>query len=233
MAPFPVESPARRANACARGGARGAAGSGLRRFVLEDYGFADFPDGARVLDVGCGAGDQLHELSARGCRGIGLDPDWPAVRWCAARGLRVLQARGEGLPVRAESLDGLICKVVLPYTDEARIVAEVGRVLKRGAQGRLCCQGVGYSLWYVVCGSSWRQRVYGLRTLVNTWLYALLGCRLPGFLGDTLYQSRRRLTRYYARHGLRLESEVSGGAFLGLPVFLYHSVRKSASEGPR
>jgi len=62
--------------------------------------------------------------------------------------------------------------------------------------------------------------------LFNTWLYNATGVRLPNFLGDTLYQSRRRLRSYYARRALTVIDEVAGPRFLGLPVFIYQTVRK-------
>ena len=72
-------------------------------------------------------------------------------------------------------------------------------------------------------------RVYGLRTLVNTWAYATTGRRLPGFFGDTLYQSERRLTRYYRQHGLVLRRRTESKSFLGRPVFLYHTLEKAVA----
>jgi hypothetical protein len=67
--------------------------------------------------------------------------------------------------------------------------------------------------------------VYLVRSLV-TWLYVLFGVRLPGFLGDTLYQSRPRLRGYNRRAGLRLIEDTPARTFLGLPVFLYQTVKR-------
>ena len=104
-------------------------------------------------------------------------------------------------------------------------------MLKPGASAHLCYHGVGYYLRYLLCASSLKLRFYGLRTLVNTWFYIVTERRVPGFLGDTLFQSRRRLARYYRQSGLSLQKESPSPSFLGCPVFIYHSVRKMRVYG--
>jgi SAM-dependent methyltransferase len=196
-------------------------------YVLE-YDFTDFPKDLRVLDVGCGDGTQLRELHQGGCVAIGIEPDWRSLVTCQAGRLRVIQGTAEELPIKSASVDGLVCRVVIPYTDEARAVSEISRVLRPGAVGHFSDLGAGYYLRYLLCGPTWKFRFYGLRTLLNTWLYALTGRRLPGFLGDTLYQTRRRIEASYRTNGMRLLHEIPSPTFLGLPVFLYHSLEKVA-----
>jgi len=200
--------------------------SGWARYVDEEYPFAEYPPDARVLDVGFGDGEQMRRLLARGCRAVGIESDPRLAARAAAEGLLVSRARAEALPVASGSLDGLVCAVVIPYTDEARTVAEIGRVLRPGAIARLSCHGLGYTLRSLVTARAARQLFYGARVLVNTWVYVLCGQRLPGFFGDTLYQSRLRLRRYYERAGLELVEERAPASFLGAPVFLYHTVRR-------
>ena len=50
---------------------------------------------------------------------------------------------------------------------------------------------------------------------------------LGGFWGDTLYQSERRLRRYYATHGLELVEARPSPGFAGAPVFIYHVLRRT------
>ena len=49
------------------------------------------PDGSRVLDLGCGAGDLLSHLALRGCRGIGVDSDEQAVLSAIRSGVSVIE----------------------------------------------------------------------------------------------------------------------------------------------
>ena len=71
-----------------------------------------------------------------------------------------------------------------------------------------------------------KTRFYGLRSIVNTLVYRTTGGRLPGFLGDTVYQSERRLRSYYATAGLELVEIHPAATFAGVPVFIYHVLRR-------
>jgi len=196
-------------------------------YILYDYSFSDFSPATCVVDVGCGRGAQLEQVVARGCRAIGVDLDDEALAACAKQGLAVVRARAEALPFRTGSLGGLICKVALPYTDEARALGEFARVLAPHGTAFVCSHGPGYYLRYLVGSPLWKERFYGLRAVINTWLYAVSGRRLPGFLGDTAYQTRGRLARAYRRLELRLVEDTRSPSFMGLPVFIYQKLERS------
>jgi SAM-dependent methyltransferase len=200
-----------------------------RGYALDEYEFG-FRPGSLVLDVGCGEGRQMDELRRKGCTPFGVDVDPDALARCRERGLAVMLARAERLPIADASLDGIVCKVVLPYVAEDRAVAEFARLLKPGGECHLVAHGAGFFLKYLLLPPAWKYRIYGLRALVNTWLWAAAGRRLPGFLGDTIYQSRRRLSKYYREHGLTLTHETAAKEFLGSPVFIYHRLSKGGKE---
>lgn len=195
-------------------------------YILDEYRFAEFPAGARVLDVGCGAGEQLRLLRAAGCEPVGVDPAGPAVARLAAEGFDVREGAAEHLPFEDQSFDGLLCKVVVPYTDERRAIAEWGRVLRPGAPVCAVYHGAGYYLRYLFGGPAFVHRVYAVRALLNSWWYATSGRRIPGWIGDTLYQSTTRLERYYRDSGLALERETPSPTYRGKPVFIYHALRR-------
>jgi len=203
--------------------------SAINRFALLNYNFADFAPGARVLDIGCGKGRQLQALAHARCQAIGLDSKPNRVRECAALGLAIVVGHAEHMPFSDGAFDGAICKVTIPYTAEAIALSEIARVLKPGAKAQLAYLGAGFYLRMLMLGpGGWvKQRFYGLETFLNTWFFALTGKALPGFLGDTLYQSRRRLRKYYLANGLTLLRETPSQTFFGLPVFLYHTVQLS------
>jgi len=196
-------------------------------YIVRDFSFAGFPRGAHVLDLGFGGGDQMRELIASGCRAVGVEFDPALARAGGAAGLVVCRASAEALPFASGAFDGVVCKVVIPYTDEARAVAELARVLRPGGVARVSFHGLGYNLRYLLTERNWKRRVYGARAIANTALYSLTGRRLPGFWGDTLYQSERRLRRYYERTGLEIVP-TPAPRFLGAPVFIYHTLRKMA-----
>jgi len=196
------------------------------RYIADDFSFADYPPGARVLDVGFGGGEQMRHLLSRACRSIGVDVDPQLVADGRRAGLSVCRAVAERLPFRTGTFDGVICKVVIPYTDEAVAVAELARIVRSGATARVSYHGLGYKLRYLLTDRDWRRRVYGARVIINTCWYVVTGKRLPGFWGDTLYQSERRLRKYYARSGFELVSTHPAARFLGAPVFIYHTLRR-------
>lgn len=187
---------------------------------------ARFAPASLVIDVGCGDGKELRQLTESGCVGIGLDVDADALATCRRSNLPVVLAQAEYMPVRAAAFNGVICNVAIPYTDESRALREMGRILKPGAHGFFCYHGFGYFLRYILMGSSFRMRFYGMRSVLNTWFYRITGRRLQGFWGDTLYQTHGRLLTYYRRDGLKLLQSRVGKTFLGRPVFIYHAIEK-------
>lgn len=180
----------------------------------------DFPASAVVLDVGCGPGDQLAEASGK--LKIGVEPDVVSAKQSLERGFPVVRAYAEHLPFADNTFDGIICKVVLSLTLEDEAIREIARVVKRNCRWYLAVQGSGYYLRYFLFGS-WKERLYGLRTLINSWWWIIAHRRLPGFIGDTIYQSPRRLRRYFKSNGLEIVSERQR-CFLGFPVFIYTEV---------
>ena len=113
-------------------------------YIAEDFTFADYPPGSRVLDLGFGGGQQVRRLLSAGCRAFGIEVDPELAVSGRAAGYAVSRAKAEEIPIRNASLDGLICKVVIPYTDEARAIGEIARVLRPGGTARLSFHGLGY-----------------------------------------------------------------------------------------
>jgi len=172
------------------------------------------------------ASDPMRRLQAVGCRSVGLELDPALARRARESGLAVARAYAEQLPIRTASVDGVVCKVVIPYTEESAAIAEIARVLPPGGTARISYHGLGYFLRYLLADRNWKVRVYGLRSIVNTLVFAMTSRRLPGFLGDTLYQSERRLRRYYEANGLDLIEVHPSPSFAGAPVFIYHVLRR-------
>lgn len=195
-------------------------------FILAEFDYCRFPPGSRVLDVGCGGGEQLEALRRAGLDAAGVEPSQELVDRLVARGFDARRGVAEHLPVDDGSFDGLICKVVLPYTDERRAIAEWARVLRPNATVWASYHGAGYYLRYLREGTGLPERLYAMRSLANGWWYAATGRRLPGFVGDTLYQSARRLDRYYRDSGFTLQRAWPSPGYGGKPAFIYHELRR-------
>ncbi len=95
---------------------------------------AGWSPGARVLDLGCGAGASLRYLiSPGGLSAWGLDPSAVLLDQgrCAAPDLPMIHGFGEDLPFAAACLDGILAECSLSLTaDLDRVLQECHRVLK-------------------------------------------------------------------------------------------------------
>lgn len=194
-------------------------------YILEDYRF-EFDVGSHVLDVGCGAGKQMADLRAGGSHVFGVDVEQAALTICRKNRLNVGLGKAEELPFADSTFDGVLCKVALSYTDDRRTINEFARVLKPGAVAYIITHGAGYYLTYLLKKPSLETKFYGFRSLINTLFFSISGQRLPGFLGDTIYQSEARLADLYAASGFEiLQSDSTRGPF-GKSVFIYQKIRR-------
>ena len=92
--------------------------------------------GARVLDVGCGAGASVEYLSAQyGLDAVGIDPSREMLKKAFTRNpkLNVQIGRAERLAFEAYSMDAVLCECSLSRLSGLDVaVREIRRVLKKG-----------------------------------------------------------------------------------------------------
>lgn len=107
-------------------------------FTLTDraLSFCSFAVGARVLDVGCGAGATVeHLITNHHFAAIGVDPS-PVLLECGRQrkpDLPLMEAAGENLPFAGGEMDGIFAECTLSVMENAdRALAEFYRVLKSG-----------------------------------------------------------------------------------------------------
>lgn len=169
----------------------------------------------RVLDIGCGAGQELRPfLNDPAAFGVGIDVAPSAGR--AARALfaandpdrRVAFARAgaEHLPFADASFDVVICRLALPYTDNARAVREMARVLRPGGALFLKFQHARYYVAKFRAGLASRDvksAVHACRVLFAGALYHVTGTQPRGTLtGGETFQTMWLLRRELGRNGL-------------------------------
>lgn len=108
------------------------------------------PAGSRVLDLGCGDGDLLAELIARGCRGQGVEASPDAFHACVTRGIPVIQADiDEGLPdFEDTSFDVVVLSQTLQATRHPALVLR--ELMRVGHIGVVSFPNFGH----------WRARMY-------------------------------------------------------------------------
>lgn len=91
-----------------------------------------FVRGARVADIGCGAGETVALLrGAHGLAAVGIDSDETLVAGLANP--HILHGEAERLPFQEESMDGLLFECSLSKMRDAdRVLGECARVLGPG-----------------------------------------------------------------------------------------------------
>ena len=148
---------------------------------------------SRVLDIGCGAGQQLRPfLSDARAFGVGIDLSSEvgrAGRELFARaepGSRVafVRAAAESLPLDASSFDVVICRLALPYTDNARTLAEVARVLRPAGTLLLKFHHARYyagRLGEALAARRVRCAIHACRVLLAGSVYHLIGSQPRGW----------------------------------------------------
>jgi len=135
-----------------------------------DYQYieAQVPDGARVLDLGCGEGTLLERLIRdKGADGRGIEIDEEAARRCISRGVPVYH--GDMLEGMRMFADGTFDCVVLSQTLQQALdpAAVVGEMLRVGRRAIISFPNFGH--WRVRLQLLLRGRAPVTRTLPDQW----------------------------------------------------------------
>jgi SAM-dependent methyltransferase len=173
----------------------------------------------RVLDVGCGGGQEMIPFCRLGAACIGIDilPASASFGRDMFRtyhpGGRVLfaTAMAEQLPFADDTFDLVLCRVAIPYTDNRRAMAEIGRVLRPGGVLLLKTHHPRYYVRKFQDGIRMGSPLYSLhalRVLVSGLIFHVLG-RQPGggrVLLRESYLTTGMLHHELRRAGLRVET---------------------------
>jgi SAM-dependent methyltransferase len=174
----------------------------------------------RVLDIGCGAGQEMRPfVSGRAAFGVGIDLSREAGR--AGRELfrhqeptgriEFLRAGAEKLPFLSATFDVVICRLALPYTDNRAALGEMARVLRPGGALLLKYHHARYytsKLKDAIGTRRLKPAIHACRVLAAGSLYHLTGRQHRNrILGAETFQTRALLRRELAPHGLAIERQ--------------------------
>ncbi|HYY58579.1 MAG TPA: class I SAM-dependent methyltransferase [Pyrinomonadaceae bacterium] len=178
----------------------------------------------RVLDVGCGGGQELLPfVNGRKAFGVGVDVAPEAgqlgrklfARHSPQAKVSFVRAAGESLPFLAGSFDVVICRVALPYMDNSRALGEMARVLRPGGVFLLKIHHARYYLRKLRGGLRSRQplsMIHAARVLCAGAIYHATRrqprARIPS---PETFQSTWLLRRELVRCGLLITRELADG----------------------
>jgi SAM-dependent methyltransferase len=175
----------------------------------------------RVLDVGCGAGQEMIPFVVElGAFGVGLDiapkanragRELFAAHYPAAR-VAFIRSAAEVLPILSKSCDVVICRIALPYMDNQQALAEMARVLRPGGVLLLKIHHTRYYGHLFLRGAAAfdvRSMIYASRVLAAGAFYHATG-RQPRtrLTASEVFQTRWLLRRELVRQGLSITDEM-------------------------
>lgn len=118
------------------------AGDGPEMRLLADV-LAGLPDGARVLDAGCGNGEPVLRTVATAAKPIGVDLSREQLRRTTANVASAEVAQGDmaALPLHDDTVDAVVAfwsLIHVPFEEHATVAAEFARVLRPGGHALVC-----------------------------------------------------------------------------------------------
>ncbi|MBL0141887.1 MAG: class I SAM-dependent methyltransferase [Betaproteobacteria bacterium] len=182
---------------------------GRRRLFRAHIEALRLPADAAVLDVGTSTGTNLRLLKEMGfTRYRGLDPSPDAIRWCAEKGLGVVdQGTVAAIPFPDATFDLVIATDIIEHVDDdVGALAELRRVLKPGGTLLLTVPAFP-SLWGLQDEVAHHKRRYRAGPLLERVTRAGLACRESYHFNFLLFVPIWLARQVIRLLGIRLESE--------------------------
>ena len=177
----------------------------------------------RVLDVGCGAGQELLpflEKTEAFCVGVDVAEELGKVtgKIFDEKGFSektgFVRSQGEKLPFAAASFDVVLCRVALPYMNNRQAIAEIARVLR--PEGVFLLKIHAPPFYFGMIRERWKtfsakQMAYPLICLAGGVWHLLTGKQLQEnfWKGKEVFQTRGFLQRECAKNDLKIKGELS------------------------
>lgn len=175
----------------------------------------------RVLDIGCGAGQQFFPFLERTiafCVGIDIADSLGKVTANVFGQTKFVErvafsrANGASLPFADESFDVVLCQVALPYMNNRQTIAEVARILR--PKGVFLLKIHAPAFYFGMLPARFKtfnpkQIAYPLICLAGSIWHLLTGKQLEKGLwkGKEVFQTRRFLEKEFSKNKLRIERE--------------------------
>lgn len=187
-----------------------------------------------VLDVGCGAGQEmLPFISEKGAKGFGVDIAESVGRvgreLYGAENLSAksafFRARAEELPFENASFEVVICRVALPYMDNEKALGEMVRVLKKDGFLFLKFHHLNFYVREFVDGVKsleLKQSIHAARVMTAGGIYRIFGKQPRSrILGAESFQTREFIEKILSRSSMKyLGESVDSNSQTPSPVYV-------------
>ncbi len=188
---------------------------------------------SQVLDVGCGAGQELLPfVQILHARAVGVDISPEAVQvarkqfariGCSAQ-VEFICCPAESLPFPDSTFDLVTCRLALPYTRNAAALSEMARVLRPGGLLILKIHHARYylsKLWLALRRGQARMAGSITKVLLTGIAYHLTGQQPKSRAFTEVFQTRWMLRRLLVPLYLELREELQNSdSNLRTPIFL-------------
>jgi ubiquinone/menaquinone biosynthesis C-methylase UbiE len=147
------------------------------------------PKSARVLDVGCGAGQTLI-ASYPDRLSFGTDVDLDSLRFGKAltKDIGFVNGRAEALPFKNQQFDLVIARVSLPYTNLALSLNEIRRVLRDN--GEIWLRLHPFSIaWKQAQSRGYKSQIFFCYIVLNSLCFHIARIQIP-FSAEDMNRSR-------------------------------------------
>lgn len=177
----------------------------------------------RVLDIGCGAGQELLPFLERTnafCVGVDIADSLGEVTKSVfssnanSQKVAFVRTNGARLPFADESFDVISCQIALPYMNNRQTIAEVARILRPQGVFLLKIHAPAFYFGMIrerVNTLNPKQIAYPLICLAGSIWHSLTGKQLEnGFWqGKEIFQTRTFLENEFSKNNLRIERELA------------------------
>lgn len=198
---------------------------GRRMTLVEAAGDRDV---RTVLDVGCGAGQEMLSFASLGntfCVGIDRSADAGSVgkglfaRYGLDPRAAFLCSVGERLPIADGSVDVLICRVALPYMGNRDALSEFARVLRPDGVIFLKIHSPYFYLLMLkdrLKTLDLKQIAYPVICIFGSLFYLFTGRQIRrGFLAKEVFRTMGALRKDLKQNNLRIEDEMADSSAAG------------------
>jgi SAM-dependent methyltransferase len=150
----------------------------LRRMNEATLGSVSPVQGEVILDIGCGRGIDGVELAKKGAVVIGLEPSHTMIKHASDHisengvNMSLIRGLGEYVPLRAQSVDKVVCKGALDhFPDPSMVMEQIAMVLRPGGKAIIAIanfESLGFKLGRTVW---WFRKNLGFKAPTGRMLW--------------------------------------------------------------